>query len=67
MEHPDPTVRAAAELAARVAAQLAEDPAYEVADMLETSPWGSGQWLKYTDGEGQEHYLRLVIEPFRPE
>jgi hypothetical protein len=59
------------ELAARLAEQLVAtldaDPAYERHDMLETSPWGSGQWVKYTDPDGREHYLRVVVEPFRPE
>jgi hypothetical protein len=63
----DPTAKAAAELAARVAADLDEDPAYERYGVLETSPWGSGQWVKYTDPEGRVHYLRIVVEPFRPD
>lgn len=64
--HPDPTVQAAADLAEQLAAHLAADPAYERYGELETSPWGSGQWLKFTDGEGRVHYLRVIVEPFRP-
>lgn len=59
-----------ADLAARLAEQLAatldDDPAYERHGVLETSPWGSGQWVAYTDPDGQTHYLRVVVEPFRP-
>lgn len=42
-------------------------PAYELHGELETSPWGSGQWVKYTDPDGREHYLRIVVEPHRPD
>lgn len=55
------------DLARRLVASLDEDPAYERYGELETSPWGSGQWVKYTDADGREHYLRIVVEPFRPE
>jgi hypothetical protein len=58
------------ELAARLAEQLAatldDDPAYERYGVLETSPWGSGQWMRYTDPGGRVHYLRIVVEPHRP-
>jgi hypothetical protein len=27
---------------------------------------GAGQWVKYTDPDGREHYLRIVVEPYRP-
>jgi hypothetical protein len=57
----------AARLAEQLAATLDADPAYERYGVLETSPWGSGQWVKYTDPDGREHYLRVVVEPFRPE
>lgn len=63
--HPDPTVQAAADLAEQLAQHLDQDPAYEALGKLETSPWGSGQWMRYTDPEGRVHYLRLVVEPFR--
>jgi hypothetical protein len=63
----DPTAKAAAELAARVAASLDEDQAYERYGELVTDPWGSGQWVKYTDPDGREHYLRIVVEPYRPD
>ena len=55
------------ELLRRLVESMAEDPAYETYGQLETSPWGSGWWVKYTDAEGREHYLRVVVEPFRPE
>ncbi len=54
-------------LAAALAASLDDDPAYESYGELETSPWGSGQWVKYTDPDGREHYLRIVVEPYRPQ
>ncbi len=54
------------DLLKRLVRILDEDPAYALHGELETSPWGSGQWIKYTDGEGREHYLRVVVEPFRP-
>ena len=54
------------ELLARLVASLGEDPAYELHGELETNPWGSGQWVKYTDPDGREHYLRIVVEPYRP-
>lgn len=57
----------AEQLAEQLAAHLDEDPAYERYGVLETSPWGSGQWMKYTDPDGREHYLRVIVEPFRPE
>ncbi len=56
----------AKQLAAELAASLADDPAYEAYGELETSPWGSGQWVKFTDPGGREHYLRIVVEPYRP-
>lgn len=55
------------ELLKRLVQHLDEDPAYELHGQLETSPWGSGQWMKYTDPDGQAHYLRVVVEPFRPD
>lgn len=66
MEQSDPTAQAAADLAEQLAAHLAEDPAYKRHGVLETSLWGSGQWLRWTDPEGREHYLRVIVEPFRP-
>jgi hypothetical protein len=56
----------AAQLAAQLVASLDGDPAYERHGVLETTPWGSGQWLKFTDPDGREHFLRVVVEPFRP-
>lgn len=57
----------AKQLAADLAATLDDNPAYERHGVLESSPWGSGQWMKYTDPDGREHFLRIVVEPFRPE
>lgn len=57
----------AKKLAADLAASLDENPAYERHGELESSPWGSGQWMRYTDPDGRVHYLRIVVEPFRPE
>jgi hypothetical protein len=56
----------AKKLAAELAATLDGDPAYERHGVLETSPWGSGQWMKFTDPDGRVHYLRIVVEPYRP-
>jgi hypothetical protein len=56
----------AARLAEQLAAALDDDPAYERHGVLESSPWGSGQWVKFTDPEGKVHYLRIVVEPYRP-
>jgi hypothetical protein len=53
------------ELLVRLVNCLDDDPAYEQYGELETSPWGSGQWVKYTDPAGHAHYLRVVVEPFR--
>lgn len=58
-----PTDPAQDALLARLVASLADDPAYEVLGALDTTPWGSGQWVRYTDAEGREHYLRIVVEP----
>ncbi len=59
------------ELAERLTEQLAatldDDPAYERHGELETSPWGSGQWMRYTDSGGRVHHLRIVVEPYRPD
>jgi hypothetical protein len=55
------------DLLTRLVASLDEDPAYERHGVIETSPWGAGQWVKYTDPDGRVHYLRIVVEPFRPE
>lgn len=54
------------DLAARLAASLDDDPAYERYGELVQDAWGAGQWVKYTDPDGHEHYLRIVVEPFRP-
>ncbi|WP_433725751.1 hypothetical protein ACQP2Y_07320 [Actinoplanes sp. CA-051413] len=54
------------DLLTRLVASLDDDPSFEVLGELETSPWGSGQWVKFTDAEGREHYLRVVVEPYRP-
>lgn len=61
-----PTDPAQEPLLLRLVKTLDEDPAYELHGELETSPWGSGQWVKYTDPDGREHYLRIVVEPYRP-
>lgn len=54
------------DLAARLAASLDDDPAYERYGELVTDSWGAGQWVCWTDpANGQKHYLRIVVEPFR--
>ncbi len=53
-------------LAEQLVAALDGDPAFERHGELETSPWGSGQWVKFTDPEGKVHHLRIVVEPYRP-
>lgn len=42
----------AARLAADLVAALDGDPNFKRHGELETSPWGSGQWVAYTDPEG---------------
>lgn len=49
----------------RMVEALAADPAYEVLGELETSGWGSGQWVRYTDPDGQVHHLRVTAEEWR--
>jgi hypothetical protein len=56
----------AARLVARLVATLDDDPAYERQGVLDTSPWGSGQWVKYTDPDGEVHYLWVIVQPHRP-
>jgi hypothetical protein len=56
-----------ADLVRRLAATLDDDPAFERHGDVETSPWGSGQWMKYTDPDGRVRYLRVVVEPYRPD
>jgi hypothetical protein len=51
------------DLVKRLVASLAEDPAYEVRGELETSPCGPVKWVKYTDPDGREHYLRWSWSP----
>lgn len=59
-----PTDPAQDELLTRLVASLADDPAYELHGELETSPWGAGQWVCWTDpADGRKHYLRIVVEP----
>ena len=53
------------DLVTRLVESLADDPAYEVYGELVTDAWGAGQWVKYTDPDGREHYLRIVVEPYR--
>lgn len=53
------------DLLARIVEQLDQDDSYELQGELERSPWGSGQWVKYTDPQGEVHYLRVVVEPYR--
>jgi hypothetical protein len=48
--------QAAHDLAKRLVEHLAEDPAYEAYGELEQSPWGAGQWLRFTDVDGGEHF-----------
>ena len=62
-----PTDPAQPELLARLVASLADDPAYQLHGEVETSPWGSGQWVKFTEPGGKVHFLRIVVEPHRPE
>lgn len=47
---------------AKLVQVLADDPAYEVLGELETSGWGSGQWVRYTDPAGQVHHMRVTVE-----
>ena len=54
------------DLLRRLVESLDEDPAYERYGAAESTPWGSGQWVKRTDDEGREHYLRIIVEPFQP-
>lgn len=62
-----PTDPAQGPLLTRLVRSLADDPAYEVHGELETSPWGSGQWVRFTDPGGRVHFLRIVVEPYRPD
>jgi hypothetical protein len=55
------------DLARRLVESLDDDPAYERHGELVSTPWGSGQWMRYTDPDGRVHYLRIVVEPFQPE
>lgn len=56
----------AAELAARLVEHLDADPAYERHGDLVSDAWGAGQWMRYVDPDGEEHYLRVVVEPHHP-
>jgi len=56
----------AARLAADLVAALDGDPAFERHGELETSPWGSGQWVRYTDPDGRVHFLRIIVQPNLP-
>lgn len=62
-----PTDPAQEPLLARLVASLADDPAYELHGEPVTTPWGSAQWVKFTDPDGRVHYRRIVVEPYRPE
>lgn len=55
------------DLLTRLVETLDADPAYQLHGVIETSPWGSGQWVKYTDPDGRVHYLRIIVQPYRPE
>lgn len=56
----------ARQLAERLVATLDDDPAYERHGVLGTSPWGTGGWVKFTDKEGEVHYLWVLVQPHRP-
>lgn len=53
-------------LLARLVATLDDDPAYERHGAQITDAWGSGQWMRFTDAAGNEHFMRIVVEPYRP-
>lgn len=62
------TPELAAKLAAELVSALDLNPDWERHGELETSPWGSGQWVVWTDpADGRKHIMRIVVEPYRPE
>jgi hypothetical protein len=54
------------DLLTRLVETLADDPAYELYGQPESTPWGAGQWIKITGADGEDRYLRVVVEPYRP-
>lgn len=54
------------DLLARLVAALDGDDAYELYGPAESTPWGSGRWVRYRDPEGEERYFRVTVEPYRP-
>lgn len=64
MTSDDPRKQPQQDLARRLVESLAGDPAYENLGELETSGWGSGQWVRYTDPDGRVHHLRIVVETY---
>jgi hypothetical protein len=53
-------------LLSRLVEHLGDDPAYEPYGEQVTTMWDVGRWVKYTDPDGREHYLRIVIQPHTP-